>query len=175
MAAKIKVRNPKRLTDLELEAAVNIGLDDSDLEVFDSDEDSDVEPEQIEEIEDIITTENDEPGLNINQFEDNLGQDVEGSALYYTSKSGITWNKIPFRQKRRRVENIIRKKAGLTQYSCNISSELDSFLLFLTPEILDIIVTHTNIRAEQVIMFTFLLYYVVILRQIVFLDIHTLE
>lgn len=158
MSANIIVRNPKQLTDEELEEFLSLSLDDVEVDL--ESEDSDCEPEIIEDEDDIVTMENIGPDISASESGDITDASLEGSDLYYQTKANINWNKLPFRSTRRRNENIIKKKPGLNQYSCNISSELDAFQLFLTDEILDIIILYTNNKAEQVkCCFTFFILY----------------
>lgn len=148
MAANIYVRNPKALTEEEMEQFLNLGLDDVEFELVS--EDSDCEPEIINREDDIVTMESVEPGSSAFETGDAPDADLEGDNLCYQTKVNVAWNKLPFRATRRKNQNIIRKKPGLNQYSCNISSELEAFQLFLTDEILDLIVLHTNSKADQV-------------------------
>lgn len=151
MLPNINVRNSKQLTDEELDEFLNLSFDNVQSEL--ESEDSDCEPEVVAYESDVITVENvgPEPGSSAVERGEILDRNMGEDNLYYCTKSNINWNKLPCKATRRRNQNIIKKKPGLNQYSCNISSELEAFQLFLTDEILELIVLYTNQRADQVI------------------------
>lgn len=47
------------------------------------------------------------------------------------------------------ARNVFKSKAGLTNYSRNITSPIEAFNLFMTEEIVQLILTHTNARMIQ--------------------------
>ncbi|KAK4876544.1 hypothetical protein RN001_009050 [Aquatica leii] len=67
---------------------------------------------------------------------------------YMVAKSGLKWSTTPMKTSRRRLANILANKPRLTQYSTNISTIESAFILFFTAEMIDIIATETNQKAN---------------------------
>lgn len=155
---------PKGLSDRELEQLL---YEESDAEiedaiVFSDDEDSDREPEILETVSDVLEIDDEDcQELSAEQeHAENIPEEHDeneiGNHIIYKSKNGMQWSKIPYPQTRRGTSNIIRKKAGLTTYSSNFTTELEAFLLFFSEDLMEIIVVETNKKAEQVIRIQFL-------------------
>lgn len=125
------------LTEEELTAIVN----ESDI-----DDVSDPEEEDIFEIYDSDVEHNNE---NENDAI-SLPDEQHGSTSYTSviARSGRAYITVPPRQVRRSVQNIVSFHEGLTN-EVMISNISDSFKLFLTPEIMNIIVQHTNEEANN--------------------------
>lgn len=147
-----KARNPARLTNDELEMYANDEYDDPDFDnilrlVAETEEESDTEAEVIDTVEDVIENlENSDTTVNISEENDSYEEGVP----IYISKDNTKWRKTPFRAHRKNRNNIVRDKPGLTNYSANFETEAQAFSLFLTDELIDIIVRETNRKAEQV-------------------------
>ena len=65
------------------------------------------------------------------------------SSNIMTAKSGRSWTSEPPAVYRRGMQDIIRCKPGVTP-EARIQTEMEAFLLLITPEIIDIIVRETN-------------------------------
>lgn len=144
----------KGINDAELERLLYAKSDD-EMEEFDlilsEDEESDREPEINEEVSDLIQCESE-----VRQ-ETSVGQDRTESVPkegvgnpFYKSQDGTQWSRIPYPQTRRGTKNIIKNKQGLTPYSSSFTTEIESFLLFLSNDMMEIIVVQTNRKAEEV-------------------------
>ncbi|XP_031331299.1 piggyBac transposable element-derived protein 4-like [Photinus pyralis] len=89
-----------------------------------------------EEIDDVIVADDDED-TNI------------PDGPHYTAKDGTQWSKMPLSKRVRRSEaNKIVAAPGLTHSSSEISTIRESFLLFFSDAMLDIIVIETNRKAK---------------------------
>jgi len=65
------------------------------------------------------------------------------------AKDGTEWETVAKRARRVQAANIITVPPGLTNKSCHITSKLDAFKCFVTPEIVDILVKYTNQKAQK--------------------------
>jgi len=114
------VPNEETASDLEDEDILTEVEEENDLIVVD---------QSIEEIE--------QTEINTNDFS------------VYVSKDGSEWSKLRANTKvKRSIANIRRHVLGLTNYSNDISSMKNAFLLFLSEDILNIIVSETNRKAQ---------------------------
>lgn len=144
------MRDPKNLTEDEMRALLYNDDDedfDSVLDTVDPDEEfSDNEPEITDEVNDVVDL------LDCNTEPENAScvSSAENKLVYH-SKNGTLWNKLPIkRQSRRSAVNVIKTKPGLTQYSSQFTTEEEAFRLFISNEMIDIIVTETNKKAAQI-------------------------
>lgn len=97
--------------------------------------------EDISETEDEILFDSD-----YGTYEENISDNKTSNSII--SRDGTSWSQEPFSDKGRRLsKNILKKKPGLTVYSKQIKTPLDAFNLFITDEIIDIIVRETNAKA----------------------------
>ncbi|KAG5883996.1 hypothetical protein JTB14_006657 [Gonioctena quinquepunctata] len=138
MASK-RPKNPSKLTDEELQQYHEGYLDlDDGLPLF---EDSSDQEDLLEEMDfepDVIDAAAVEPQ------DDHY--DVADLSLLpaCTSKDGTTWYKRPIHSTKSTSKNIIRQDLGLSEYSRSFETMVEMFSLFLTNNILDIIVEKTN-------------------------------
>lgn len=148
MSQFLFTNNRKGLTDDEM-----LRILESDDPEFDSvineETSSDLEDEdivtEVEEENDVIVV---DQSIEKTNPEEPTVSNSQGIPVY-KSKDGTEWSKIPGNTKVRRSKANIRRHAlGLTNYSSDISSIKDAFLLFLSPDILNIIVTETNRKAQ---------------------------
>lgn len=121
---KVRICNSKRLTERELEKIWNEEWE-SEGEEFESltdEDDSDMEPEIIEKVGDVISAES----INENQQMELVdAEGEEGSHnLCYKSKDNTIWSKMPCSRSRRTVANIIKAKPGLNGYSSHFTTEI---------------------------------------------------
>lgn len=136
------------LTQRELEEIA----EDMDLEsVADHESDTGGEDcfgtENVSETEDNLEIGSEEDSDEELTEQENTNEQVSGS--FYTAKSGMIWYKQPFLRTRRMKRNILNTKPGITQHSADANTILETFNLFLTPEIKDIICLHTNQEASR--------------------------
>lgn len=148
---------PKGISDTELERLLYANSDDEIEEydpIFSEDEESDREPEINDEESDVIECDSEVRQETFLAQEDNeIVPEVEVVNIFYKSKDGTQWSKIPYPQTRRSAKNIIKRTQGLTPYSSHISTEIEAFLLFLSDDIMEKIVVQTNRKAEEVSLF----------------------
>lgn len=143
MSVAPKIRDPKNLTEEEMLMLLN--NDDPEFDDF-LQEDSD------EEIDHVSVDEDEDDEISGDSLDEN-DDEIDGTAKdirTYVAKDGTEWSKNPKNIKvRRSLTNILNIAPGLTAYSSGISSIRDAFLLFITPEIINIIVTETNRKATD--------------------------
>ncbi|XP_050313063.1 uncharacterized protein LOC126748103 [Anthonomus grandis grandis] len=141
----------KGLSDAELERLLYADSDDEIGEfdvILSDDEESGGEPEINDEESDLIECESDSQGTSVEQEQQ---ESMDGGNLFYKSKYGTQWSKVPYPQTRRGAKDIIKNKQGITPYSSNFTTEIEAFLLFMSDNILNILVVQTNRKAEEVI------------------------
>ena len=115
---------------------------DSETEIdsifgHESDNEPDADPEEfVDEPEDLVL---DNLDIVINDVVNNI---VKGG-------DGTEWSFEPIQYGRRKSINIITNKPGLTRISSKAKSVLEVFELLISSEILNIIVTETNRKAEH--------------------------
>lgn len=147
----------KGLDSAELERLLYADSDDEMEEcdiTLSEDEESDREPEINDEVSDLIQWESEvRQETSVEQEENESVPEVGTETLSYKSKDGRQWSKIPFPQTRRSAKNIIKKKQGLTPYSSNFTTEIEALFLFLSDDIMEIIVVQTNRKTEEVSLF----------------------
>lgn len=150
MAERPKFRNENKLTDEELLALLETDDYDSDfddlaLEGGSSDiEETDIVTE-TDEVDDVLQVSDTE---SENQPEDS--SHVESDYPTYISKDGNVWAKVPFAARiKRRKWNIQKVPTGLTRYSSQFSTIKEAFELFFSQDILDVILSETNRKAES--------------------------
>lgn len=91
-----------------------------------------------EEEDDIVRTENDDPGY------------VAHDRPTYTAKDGSVWSKIPYNCRVKRAKhNIYKIEPGLTPYSSTFTSKKEAFSLFFDEQMIDTIVLETNRKAQK--------------------------
>ncbi|OTF77661.1 hypothetical protein BLA29_010083, partial [Euroglyphus maynei] len=118
----------------------------SQIERVELDEETDGETTEIDsEIEDGVISdiddgEDSEEELPVDNSEDECKRKCEAG------KDGYLWNQTPFVKITSRVpsKNIIRFESGPKGPARGLTNELDLFNLFITKEMIDIIVKHTN-------------------------------
>lgn len=140
--AGVKPKNVNRLTDQELEMYHDGNLDlgeDLPWEEEDSEEEDIVE--EIDAVPDEILAPDDEDGQLLSDNPD------FSSMPSFTSKDGTLWCKRPVRGTKSTSKNIIRHGLGLTNYSKDFESIKETFFLFMSNEILEMIVVETNKKA----------------------------
>lgn len=137
----------RALTQQELEDEI-LRLSDDDFvesdneEVVSEDEDN---VEYVQEEDDDYIPEQENVATS-----DNAAEEGESTFNQYKAKSGKLWTPNPTIRGRRRGHNILVEKTGLTEYSSTATDVLDTFNLFLTNDMKEIICRHTNEEAERV-------------------------
>ena len=121
------------------ESIANIDAPNANL----SDTNSDGNEDQLEMISEDSSTDN-----YFDSETDNV--DTASSTSKITPKSGKVWMTSPPAQSRTPARNIVTLKPGLTDYSKNVQNDVECLKLFITPEIVLIIVTETNRKAQFV-------------------------
>lgn len=112
----------------------------------------DVAPDSESETEDVVEM---DPGVQSNsEDDDEVAQSgrsrpsSEGNS--YFGRNQFEWSKeMPANRGRRGRENILRLREGPTNSARNVTVIIDSFSLFFTEEMLDLIIVHTNEFAEE--------------------------
>ena len=113
--------DPQRLRHFDMNMDMDTATDDFE---FDIDEDaSDIEMEDHPDEEWPIDDDEDDQEVN-------------------WQEQPIQWTKTPER-------NILKKREGLTSYSKNANTHLEAFKLFISENISNVILTHTNHRANE--------------------------
>lgn len=151
MSEPRKFRNENKLTDEELLAILE--TDDNDTFFNDlalEDGASDIEETDIvtetDEIDDVIQVSDRENESTDSADEVNFYTDHPT----YSSKDGSVWAKVPFTTKiKRRKCNIQKVSPGLTRYSSQFSTIKEAFELFFVQDIMDVILSETNRKAES--------------------------
>ena len=71
------------------------------------------------------------------------------SGLVITAKDGTKWAETPTSEHQVARYNIVRQRCGPNR-NTNMLSNFDTFKLFFTPEMPDIIIRHTNKKASSI-------------------------
>jgi len=97
---------------------------------------------------DKIDSEPDEIEGQVADQTDNEDSSEDSSSMpTFISKDGTVWYKQPKKRKKSLMRNIIRHELGMTNSIKNFESMLEVFSLFITDDIIDIIVNETNNKA----------------------------
>lgn len=135
-----------RLSSSEISKLVNAEESESE------DECDNVDSELQQYLEEL-----DEDNVEIEEeYDDVIQGDSEAESSFqtsdhvYKSKSGMLFSSGPARQSKRRRHNILHISPGPTQFSNSFNDIAEAFLLFMPPEILNIICHETNREAQRV-------------------------
>lgn len=135
------------LTQKELEEEI-ANISDVEVRSDNSFDNCDSDVSETEDCTELLCDDEDIENLS----EDVVGSDTVGEECdtphVYKSKSGKTYLAHPPRSTRRAVPNIFRERPGLRNDG-KVESILQSFQKFMTPEIMQILVLHTNEEAEH--------------------------
>ena len=115
-------------------------LQEVDENVLGEDEESEIEDDDDEDEESEIEDDDDE------DEESELETPVSGPPM--TGKDGTKWTETPKSEHQVARYNIVRQRSG-PKRNTNMLSILDTFKLFFTPEMADIIIRHTNKKANS--------------------------
>jgi len=154
--------------NISLEEAVRRVLDDDDDDDVDDDgereQDDETDNDYVESGDDGASEEEDHVSdgdeesdtVSLAGSDDSDQSDDEGAAagdntpVQMKAKDGMVWSSQPPPNRgRRRVQDIVREQSGITA-TARVTSILESFALFLTDEMIDIIVRETNREAQRV-------------------------
>ncbi len=110
----------------------------------------DVAPDSESETDDIVEL---DPDADSNSDDDDAivqsGRSTPSEGSYF-GRNKYEWSKeMPTNRGRRGRENILRQREGPLNAARNVTVILDSFSLFFTEEMLDLIIGHTNNFAEH--------------------------
>lgn len=89
-----------------------------------------------------------EPDEAIEEDTGNTDEPTSQQTWVYKLKSGYVWQAQPLPRRQAPVHNIVKEKCSLKE-SGHVASILDAFTLFLTAEMKDLVVMHTNQKAEE--------------------------
>ena len=101
----------------------------------------------LQEVDENVLCEDEESEIEDDDDEDEeseLETPVSGPAM--TAKDGTKWTETPKSEHQVARHNIVRQRCG-PKRNTNMLSILDTFKLFFTPEMADIIIRHTNKKA----------------------------
>lgn len=163
--AKMKARDVARILmemsdDSDLSSLSDSEVDDDARDqpltaaASDSDSDSDAEPQAIPTTS-CLPAENDNADsscseADIDSDSDTEGYDVQPQSGSVTSRSGKLWYDAAPASRRRGPEDIVRNHSGLTAAGKSAESVADCFRLFVTSELVQLVVQHTNEEGERV-------------------------
>ncbi|XP_072375127.1 uncharacterized protein [Diabrotica undecimpunctata] len=138
---KVKIRNPNKLTQMELEELAQVICNsDSEEELPKDDADTSSE-EYVEE-----TEQDSESEIESNDSHDDL-EHVESSS-YFIAKDKLTrWNKNPLKSKFSKVsaKNLVKIFPGVKQKARDIQNEVDAFMRIFTDEMIVYITINARI------------------------------
>ncbi|XP_049798172.1 uncharacterized protein LOC126226075 [Schistocerca nitens] len=136
MSKRYDLENPK-----DLEEVHRLLLDD---EV--SIEDEDALAETDSETEDILETRSVDSDIDHEFDEEENNEAQETDEHYYFGKDGTKWRKVPWKATQTWPHNILTKLPGVVGDAKKMVTEIDCWCLFISNDILDLIVVNTNRR-----------------------------
>jgi len=89
-----------------------------------------------------------EPDEAIEEDSGNSDEPTSQQTRVYKSKSGYVWQAQPLSRRRAPAHNIVKENCSLKE-SGHVASILDAFALFLKTTMKDLVVMHTNQKAEE--------------------------
>ena len=146
-------------TDDDLSSLEDSDTNDDDSDILyelnqDSDE-SDAEPEPIPVTSGLLAEEDSEASDMEQSSSDGVDEDgdenVRSEDDAVVSNTGLEWKKYAPASRRRGPQDIIRTKQGLSPVGRNVQSIADCFKLFITPDIVQLTVQHSNEEGERVV------------------------
>lgn len=130
----------KYLTTPELEAIANA----SDFFDFFDIDDENVSENENQVLEDIPSDDESSNSSDSAEDDGNTGDTLQ-------ARDGTIWSKIKPRLSRRPSRNILCEKPGRTAYGENFTTAAEAFHLFMSDEIVDVVIQETNRRAYTIL------------------------
>lgn len=151
-------RSQEPLTGKDLENALHQVMreledekNEGGWEEYDSQIDSDIDQEEEVVTKDLYSSESEQSGdeFDIVAYEDQQCQEEDDYRFFIGRDTETIWISKPFSSGKTKAKNIIKTLPGPKGNAKNIHKEVDAFSLFITDQMIDDIVTNTNIYIQK--------------------------
>lgn len=144
---KVKIRNPKQLTQAELEELAQVICDTDSEEEIEVEDDADTSTD-----EHIEASDHDSESEMEGSGSDEMEEENETKNAFISKDRLISWHKNPIKSKFAKLsaKNIVKILPGIKQGAKDINSELDGFTKIITDNMIEHITKYTNIHISNI-------------------------